>query len=88
MWKDDEQVGRFVLTWNLQTTMADAVRVCTIYQFKGLESAVVILSEMDKAFNEITSQLAYVGLSRARHHVVVLGDLPAPLSASSAEGGR
>jgi hypothetical protein len=77
MWEDNQRVGKWVLTWNLQTTMADAIRVSTIYQFKGLESPVVILSEMDKAHKEKTSELAYVGLSRARHHVVVLGSLPA-----------
>ncbi len=76
MWEDDQQINKWVLTWNLQTTAADAVRVCTIHQYKGLESPVVILSEMDKAFSDTTRQLAYVGLSRARHHVIVLGSLP------------
>lgn len=79
MWKDDQQIGKFVLTWNFETTMQNAIRVCTIYRFKGLESPVIILSEMDKAYEEITGQLAYVGLSRARNHVVVVGKLPEPV---------
>jgi hypothetical protein len=76
-WKSDEMVGRFILTWNMDTEMKDAIRVCTIYRFKGLESAVVILTEMDQVREEISDQLAYVGLSRARNHVVVIGELPA-----------
>lgn len=78
MWKDDQQIDKWVLTWNLQTTATDAIRVSTIYQFKGLESPVVILSEMDKAYEDKRSELTYVGLSRARHHVIVLGGLPDP----------
>jgi hypothetical protein len=75
-WKADQMLGNFILTWNMATEMRDALRVCTIYRFKGLESAVVILTEMDQAREDIQDQLVYVGLSRARHHVVVIGDLP------------
>lgn len=78
-WKSDQQLGNFVLTWDMATEMHQAIRVCTIYRFKGLESAVVILTEMDQAREEIQDQLVYVGLSRARHHVVVIGDLPQPI---------
>ncbi len=78
MWKSDLILGNFALTWDMQTEMNMAVRVCTIYSFKGLESAVVILTELDKLRSDIASQLLYVGLSRARHHVVVLGELPEP----------
>lgn len=77
-WKSDQMLGNFVLTWDMDTDMHNAVRVSTIYRFKGLESAVVILSEMDQVRDEIQNQLVYVGLSRARHHVVVIGELPAP----------
>jgi hypothetical protein len=31
-----------------------------------------------KAYEEITGQLAYVGLSRAWNHMVVSGELPVP----------
>ena len=76
IWKNDTMLGNFVLTWNMQTDMHMAVRVCTIYSFKGLESAVVILTELDKLYPDVAQQLMYVGLSRARNHVVVLGELP------------
>ncbi len=77
-WKADQMLGNFILTWDMATEMRDALRVCTIYRFKGLESAVVILTELDQAHEEIRDQLVYVGLSRARHHVVVIGELPQP----------
>lgn len=75
-WKKDDQLGNFILTWDLQTEMQMAARVCTIYSYKGLESPVVILTELHALRDDIRDQLLYVGLSRARHHVVVLGDLP------------
>ncbi len=53
-----------------------AIRVCSVFKYKGLENAVVILTELDKAREDIRDQVIYVGLSRARHHVVVIGDLP------------
>jgi hypothetical protein len=75
-WKPDQILGNFVLTWDTASDMRHAVRVSTIYRFKGLESAVVILTELEQAREEIRDQLLYVGLSRARHHVVVIGSLP------------
>ncbi len=53
-----------------------AARVCTIHSFKGLESPVVILTELDKLYANIHNQLIYIGLSRARHHAIVIGELP------------
>jgi hypothetical protein len=76
LWKSDTILGNFALTWDMQSDMNMAIRVCTIYSFKGLESAVIILTELDKLRSEIASQLLYVGLSRARHHAIVLGELP------------
>ncbi|MCL4250306.1 MAG: AAA family ATPase [Anaerolineae bacterium] len=78
-WRNDDQLGNFIITWNLDTEMSMAARVCTIYSYKGLESAVVILTELDLAREDIRDQLIYVGLSRARHHVVVVGELPPAL---------
>jgi hypothetical protein len=77
-WKENQMLGNFVLTWEMQTGMPNAARVTTIYRYKGLESAVVILTELDLAHEDIRDQLIYVGLSRARHHVVVIGNLPEP----------
>lgn len=75
-WKNDDQLGNFIITWQLDTEMPMAARVCTIYSYKGLESAVVILTELHALRPEIADQLLYVGLSRARHHAIVIGELP------------
>jgi hypothetical protein len=77
-WKSDDMLGNFVLTWDMDTQMRDAIRICTIHSFKGLESPVVILTEMNEARSDISDQLVYIGLSRARNHVMVIGDLPEP----------
>ena len=37
-WKNDDQLGNFIITWQLDTEMQMAARVCTIYSYKGLES--------------------------------------------------
>ena len=78
MWDNDEILGNYVLSWDMQTEMNMAIKVCSIYAYKGLESSVVILSELDKLRNDVARQLLYVGLSRARNHAVILGDLPEP----------
>lgn len=75
-WRNDDQLGNFILTWDLNTEMPMAARICTIHRYKGLESAVVILTELHALREEIANQLLYVGLSRARHHAIVIGDLP------------
>jgi hypothetical protein len=46
----------------------------TVQSFKGLESPVVILAELDEqAFPDLVT-VAYVGMSRARSHLIVLAD--------------
>ncbi len=80
-WKSDEQIGNFTLTYDMNLTLNNMIRVSTIRRFKGLESAVIILTELDKIDPPtFQNQLIYVGLSRARHHAVVIGTLPDPLS--------
>ena len=81
IWEDDEQMGNFILTWDMDTDMSGAIRVTTVYSYKGLEAAVVILTELDKAPDDIRDQLIYVGLSRARNHAIVIGELPEPSTA-------
>ena len=75
------QLGNFILTWDLDTEMDLAIRVCSIATYKGLESAVIILTELDQCRPPVMDQMIYVGLSRARHHAVIIGQLPAPHSA-------
>jgi len=74
-WKRDDQLGNFILSWDMATEMPLAARLCTIYSYKGLESAVVILTELSAAPADKRDQLIYVGLSRARHHAIILGEL-------------
>lgn len=51
---------------------ANEVFVTTIYQFKGLESPIVILAEISESKNQNLETLLYVGCSRARNHLIVL----------------
>jgi superfamily I DNA/RNA helicase len=80
IWKEGARVGNYSLTWYLNDDNPNGVRVSTIHSYKGLESAVVILTEMDKIRqDELHNSLIYIGISRARHHVVVIGALPKPV---------
>jgi hypothetical protein len=80
-WQPDDQLGNFIVSWQLDTEMPMAARVCTIHSYKGLESPVVILTELHLLHPDTRDQLLYVGLSRARHHAVVIGELPPALNA-------
>ena len=53
-------------------------RVDSISAFKGLESPVVVLAELDRISIEDRDALIHVALTRAQHHVIVLGELPKP----------
>ena len=49
------------------------VRVATIHRYKGLESAVVVLAEIDSRIEEADlAALIYVGATRARAHLIVI----------------
>ncbi len=69
-WSTGQRVGRYALTW--QDPPPDRqVLVSTIHSFKGLESPVVILTEMDSY--PADHQLHLVACSRAKHELVVIG---------------
>lgn len=67
-------VGRSGLTEHLPPPTG-MVYCTTIYKFKGLEQAVIILAEIDLPWLRHSmdlEMLLYVGCSRARHHLIVL----------------
>lgn len=49
------------------------VRIATIHRYKGVESPVVVLAEIDgRVADEELAALVYVGTTRARGHLVVV----------------
>jgi hypothetical protein len=74
-WKHKTEVGEFML-WRGDTIKGNRIQVETIHGFKGLERPVLILSELNESSADDRVNLVYVALSRARHYVVVLGELP------------
>ena len=65
------------LRWSEQAERTSQVRLDTIYSFKGLERAVVILAEVEQwlaqdARSLYRARLLYVACSRAQHHLIVL----------------
>ena len=54
-------------------TKGNEVRVATIHRYKGLESAVVVIAEIDSRIAEADlAALLYVGATRARSHLVIV----------------
>lgn len=50
----------------------DSIRYSTIHAFKGLESKVVILVDIDRVDDDLSESLMYVGMSRARGLLILL----------------
>ena len=75
--------GRFALT-DARPTRGGRVFFSSIRGFKGLESSVVVLCELEGLPGETLDQQLYVGLSRAKTHCVVVAPPMAPASASAA----
>jgi hypothetical protein len=81
-WLANTKVGSYMLVSEFgpdgaplpPPTSAWEIRLSTIHRFKGLESPVVILAEIDSRVPPAQlSGLLYVGGTRARTHLVVIG---------------
>ena len=72
-WLDGLPVGGVTLAWQVEPP-PDTLAVSTIHAFKGLERPVVILTELDRITAGDRESLLYVALSRARNHVILLGE--------------
>ena len=58
-------------------TKRNEIRVATIHRYKGLESPVVVLAEIDgRIAEDDLAPLIYVGATRARSHLVVVASEP------------
>jgi len=90
--KEATTLGAYTLTWGQPGR--DQIAVRSIYSFKGLESPVVILAELselstrkEESLRDTSDYLTYVGLSRARHSLIILGDLPEPIAQQGGNHG-
>lgn len=70
--------SQFRLSWQIDgPPLRNTLICCTIFAFKGLERDIVILAETDKIQSTAEhEQLIYVAISRAKFHLIILGDLP------------
>ena len=76
IWKMGLSVGGLALNWKPTTPTthrASHFLACaTIHTFKGLESPVVIVTELEHAYHDTARQLEYVAYSRAKSHLVII----------------
>ncbi len=66
------RLGNLILAWAAPTASGQ-IECATIHSFKGMERAVVILAELDQLPPSEREALLYIGVSRAIHHLIVLG---------------
>ncbi len=66
-----DRIGAFPVTRD--PAAAGFVVVQSVHRFKGLERPVVILADLESLAAPFADQVMYVGLTRARGHVVVVG---------------
>lgn len=64
------QLGTYRLTRNWELD-ENEITCLTVQSFKGLESDVVILVEIDRRTSD---EMIYIGSSRAKHHLIILHD--------------
>lgn len=67
------KLGNFTLT-NQVPTHPSKIQATSVYKFKGLESKVVILAEVDDRWSYNRDMVMYVGCSRARTHLIILSE--------------
>lgn len=69
--KSGTNLGNFTLS-DKPTTQRNHIQVSSVHTFKGLESRVVVLAEIDPEASPILDSILYVGCSRARTHLIIL----------------
>lgn len=67
----NRKIGQFELTTNWDIG-AKEIYYTTIHSFKGLESPVIILTEIEPDLRHKIHELMYIACSRARHHLIVI----------------
>ncbi|SRR6266568_5542115 len=85
--KEGDRIGNVVLTWEWHPGPGQ-VQISSIFAFKGLESPIVVLVELDKLDPPTEDYLLYVALSRPRDHLIVLGKLPDPRAEVNSKESR
>ena len=69
--KEGLTIGNLQISWS-EPPGERTVHCSTIHAFKGLESAVVILCELEQAHASKHDELLYTGMSRARNHLIII----------------
>lgn len=73
-WYARDVFGRHSHTWHTDKTKPGYIKVSSIRTAKGLESPIVILSELDGLSEQDNRQtLLYIAISRAMSHLIVMG---------------
>jgi hypothetical protein len=72
-WKTGDTLAGCRLDWSVDAPAHEKTIQCSsIHAFKGMESPVVLLTEMHRLYEKKRQELLYVATSRAKSHLIVL----------------
>ena len=63
--------------------MERVIQTSTVFKFKGMEGHVIVLTDLDKLDSPRDRRRAYVGMSRAKYALYVLGSTAAVTGVTS-----
>tara|TARA_B100000315_G_scaffold245383_1_gene271179 strand:- start:47 stop:496 length:450 start_codon:yes stop_codon:yes gene_type:complete len=68
--EEGHKIGNLSLSWESKGNQY--IQCSTVHSYKGLESPIVIFVELGSAHKQTHSELLYIGMSRARNHLIVI----------------
>ena len=71
IWQENNFIGNFQVSWQ-ENNQSNKLFFSTIHSFKGLEKAVVILTETHLINKKNKNNLMYIALSRATNHIILI----------------
>ena len=73
IWKNDAILSKHQITWDIDQRGSGKIFCSTIHSFKGLESSVIIITELASILSgKNKEELMYVAITRANFHLVLI----------------
>lgn len=74
IWNSEKTLSKYDTTWDFYKRDDKKIFCSTIYSFKGLESPIIILTELNGIFPSKKNELLYIAMTRANYHIIVIND--------------
>jgi len=74
IWNNEKALSKYKMSWDYSKRDKNTIFCSTIYAYKGLESPVIILTELKAIFPSKVNELMYIATTRANSHLIVIND--------------